>query len=131
MSNTHLTTPPCRLCGGNAGSLNERGEHNFCAELARLGLPTPNLGMRCRASNGRGCNPRSAVGPINPSQKAMDAWAPKCRACGGTGVEPGTHKGNFGKLMTCNKIVEGSGERLYACTRRAGHDGECNRGRRI
>lgn len=81
--------PRCRLCGGNAGDPRQfanGGAHNLCIARAANGLPTPSLGMRCKACNGHGRIPRSRVGPINPSQRAMDEWAPKCVACGGKGA---------------------------------------------
>ena len=83
----------CALCGGNVGFLNEQFAHNACSALAELGLPTPCLGMRCAACDGRGRTPKSPVGPAlffegsSPGSigRAIDAWAPECAACGGKG----------------------------------------------
>jgi hypothetical protein len=36
---------PCTLCGGTSGRLNTDGVHNLCAARAKLGQPTPCLGM--------------------------------------------------------------------------------------
>jgi len=99
VSNDVFTAPPCRLCGGNAGRLNDRGEHNLCAALAWLGQATPSLGVRCPECKGIGVKPRSALGPVNPSGRDMERWAPKCLHCGGTGVEPGTCKQTLGLEM--------------------------------
>ena len=82
----------CQLCGGNAGRLID-GAHALCAAKAARGLPTPSLGDACVACNGVGRVPRTPAGPVvfcaaGPAAftRAFDAWAPRCEACGGTGV---------------------------------------------
>lgn len=83
----------CNLCGGDAGQLNDQGQHNLCAARKNLGLPTPSLGMRCGGCNGSGVRPKTAAGPmlsldLGPAKiaRAIEAWAPKCPDCGGKGV---------------------------------------------
>ena len=81
--------PRCQLCGGNAGRLVD-GAHVFCAIVGSTGERTPSLGDVCLDCLGVGNKPQSAVGPVNPNQAAMDAWAPQCARCNGSGLEPGT-----------------------------------------
>ena len=85
----------CRLCGGTAGIiLDENDAHNLCKARAALGLPTPCLGHPCPDCKGRGVKPNSPVGPTlffegnSPGsiKRAIDAWAPKCATCNGTGL---------------------------------------------
>lgn len=82
--------PCCNLCGGTAamGQLRALGFHShlLCTALMKLGMPTPSLGDECPECHGAGCHPRSQFGLIDPSQRALDAWAPKCTQCAGTGV---------------------------------------------
>lgn len=79
----------CRLCGGRL--MDPRlDEHALCAVRARRGAPTPSLGDPCTQCGGVGCLPRSKVGPVNPNQRAIEAWAPTCDRCHGTRAEPGT-----------------------------------------
>lgn len=111
MTNEIGPTPRCRTCGG-ARSMRQHyaqglQEHNVCRELERLGLPTPSLGDDCAACNGHGRIPRSPVGPMNPSQRALDAWAPICGRCHGDGTEPGTHETRAARLA-----AEGGPEHL-------------------
>ncbi len=75
----------CKLCGGTSGAHFD-GAHALCAARAKHGRPTPTLGDACACCNGSGCHPRSAVGPINPNQDAIDRWAPACVTCQGSGV---------------------------------------------
>lgn len=87
-----MDRPRCTLCGGTAGRLAPEGYHYLCRARADRGLPILRLGDACPACNGNGRIPRSAVGPTNPSQAAIDRWAPPCARCAGTGVEPGTRE---------------------------------------
>ena len=75
----------CRLCGGNAGSLNESGVHYLCAALAAQGLPTPSLGSRCARCNGTGTTARTVAPVIDPSPAALAALFPPCPECNGLG----------------------------------------------
>lgn len=83
------TLPACTLCGHNHGQLNQEGTHNYCKELNKVGRmdAVPWLNQeRCPACAGLKHVPISAVGPINPSGKTMERWAPKCQTCNGTGL---------------------------------------------
>ena len=88
--------PRCNICGGNVGRLPVEGWHWLCYERRKRGIPTPSLGERCIECRGIGCKPRSAVGPMlftsgsSPAihARAIEAWAPKCTRCDGSGVEP-------------------------------------------
>lgn len=81
----------CALCGGDSGYVNERGVHNLCAARADYGLPVHRLGDACSVCQGRTRIPRSPVCLVaDPNQAAIDAWAPICEHCSGTGIEPGT-----------------------------------------
>lgn len=83
----------CKLCGGNAGRLNGEGEHNFCRARKNSGMDTPSLGDKCEECRGQGRVPKSKNGPMmffdSPYNitKAIEAWAPKCEKCGGTGTK--------------------------------------------
>lgn len=83
----------CKLCGGNAGRLNDKGEHNFCRARKNAGMDTPSLGDKCTECSGMGRIPKSKIGPSMfldapyNFTKALEAWAPKCKACKGSGVE--------------------------------------------
>lgn len=83
----HKITPeaPCRLCGGTIGA-GWDGAHALCNALAERGMPTPSLGKRCPCCLGAGVHPRSACGPINPNQDAIERWAPSCVTCQGSGA---------------------------------------------
>lgn len=83
----HKITPeaPCRLCGGTVGG-GWDGAHALCTARAERGAPTPCLGKRCPCCNGAGCHPRSIAGPINPTQDAIERWAPACSTCQGSGA---------------------------------------------
>lgn len=81
----------CTLCGGDYGTMPD-GRHNLCAARAELSLPTPNLGMRCQACEGRGWKrdtPLPAALPVyfDPAQLARGVRAifPPCPTCGGKG----------------------------------------------
>ena len=78
----------CRHCGGTAGNATVPGEpesHAVCHYKALAGLPTPSLGDICPCCEGSGCHPRSATGPINPTQDQIERWAPACMKCKGSG----------------------------------------------
>ena len=83
----------CKLCGGTLGTFNAYGSHNLCSALAALGQPTPCLGHPCPDCHGLGHKPRSTNGPAmfldggSPGafRAAIDAWAPKCYTCNGSG----------------------------------------------
>ena len=85
----------CQLCGGNAGALVD-GVHNLCAARQKLRLPTPSLGERCTKCGGQKVLPHSSCGPMlflegntpGATKLAIEAWAPSCDHCHGTGVEP-------------------------------------------
>lgn len=85
--------PACELCGGTANMLKLRSvgvhSHYLCRARAEGGQATPLLGHECPECLGAGCRPRSALGPCNPSQAAMEAWAPTCARCGGCGAVDG------------------------------------------
>lgn len=57
------------------------------------------------------------AGPACPNDCDLEAWDAKVQA---HAARPANQ---------CRLITEGPGERLFSCTRRDGHDGECNRGR--
>lgn len=86
-------TDRCELCGGNAGRLNDKGEHNFCRARKNVGMDTPSLGDKCPECKGAGRIPKSKIGPSiffeAPCNitKALEAWAPECEECKGTGVK--------------------------------------------
>lgn len=81
----------CAHCGGRM--MDPRLDtHAVCDARALRGIPTPSLGDPCTQCGGVGCLPRSAVGPVNPNQRAIEAWAPTCDRCQGSRVEPGTSK---------------------------------------
>lgn len=81
---------PCCHCGGKL--MDPRLDaHALCAVRARRGGATPSLGDPCTQCGGVGCLPRSAVGPMNPNQAMIEAWAPTCDRCKGEGSEPGTN----------------------------------------
>jgi len=93
---TSSDPPRCELCGGNAGQVID-GAHNLCRARARNGSPTPCLGDRCEKCGGAKRIPHTPYGPmlsadLGPARiaRAIDAWAPECDRCGGTGIEPGT-----------------------------------------
>lgn len=84
----------CVLCGGNAGHLNAEGSHNLCTELAKLNLPTPNLGTHCEVCNGNGHTSNMNSGgalymgfDMGPRQisKTLAAAFPTCETCNGKG----------------------------------------------
>ena len=77
--------PACTVCGQSFGGLID-GAHAVCRALAARGLPTP-MWRRCDACAGLGHLPKSQVGPVNPNDAAMRAWAPACVACEGKGYE--------------------------------------------
>jgi hypothetical protein len=85
-----LPASPCEICGGTAGmrQLARHGlkSHNLCVARQKHGSPTPSLGDECPECLGVGCHPRSAVGPVNPNQADIEAWAPTCKPCKGSGV---------------------------------------------
>lgn len=87
----HTPGPWCGRCGGDAGRLNENGEHNLCAARAALGLLTASLGMRCSECGGRGTAARGGVflsfdlGPAT-IRRSIEAQFPPCPTCGGTGA---------------------------------------------
>lgn len=90
-----IEQPCCKLCGGNAGRLSPEGSHYLCESRARLGLPTPCLGMRCKKCGGRGWwredgGPSPALAlPVyfDPGEAARGIAAifPPCSDCGGKG----------------------------------------------
>lgn len=68
----------CKRCKGSYGYLNENGSHNTCDAFAKRGLPTPNLGERCRKCLGDGY--------IAYSKRGMGSvLGPKCEECDGQG----------------------------------------------
>jgi hypothetical protein len=75
--------PVCKFCGESHGGLID-GAHALCREFYMQGLPIPHW-KRCEECAGLGRIPISAVGPVNPSGKTMERWAPACDACGGKG----------------------------------------------
>jgi len=85
--------PRCKLCNGNAGSLDTDGAHCLCTALAREGLPTPFLGEACEACNGNGHTIKAGQGVAfflegnSPGaiKRGIEAAFPKCTACGGKG----------------------------------------------
>jgi hypothetical protein len=84
------TRPGCKLCGGTAGQLNERGEHNLCTARAARGLATPSLGNCCEACHGSGTQGRGGVmlsfdcGPATIA-RSIQAQFPPCPNCKGSG----------------------------------------------
>lgn len=81
----------CSLCYGNAGRLNDKGQHNLCTARAAVGLATPSLGTRCETCGGRGTNGRGGVfldftlGPATIA-RSIAAQFPPCPDCGGKGI---------------------------------------------
>ena len=91
MSETTTMHDRCEVCGGNAGRLSN-GRHELCAARQARGLATPSLGDRCAECAGSGHLPRPQTGLMLPLdlgprriRDAIEAWAPTCSACGGTG----------------------------------------------
>lgn len=83
------TKPRCRLCGSNAGDPRHYGSHAMCHVQFERGGKEAVKGFpdACETCVGVGRIPKSWVGPINPNQRAIDAWAPKCTDCNGTGTK--------------------------------------------
>jgi hypothetical protein len=81
--------PACALCHGTAGQLID-GAHALCAARARLGLPTPCLGLCCPTCSGSGTTGRGGVvlmfdlGPAT-IRRSLAAQFPPCPTCDGAG----------------------------------------------
>ncbi len=75
----------CLLCGGTSGGLID-SEHALCRAQSDLGVDTPSLGDRCSECSGRGYTAHGPGELIDPSQAAIDARAPPCEACKGSGA---------------------------------------------
>lgn len=84
----------CTLCGGDAGTFSPNGAHYLCEARAANGGPTPCLGMKCEACDGRGYIARSThgvalfldEGPGRIAQAIAAVW-PTCEVCKGTRVK--------------------------------------------
>ena len=80
----------CKLCGGNAGQLNDNGVHWLCEARKNLNQPTPCLGIKCPDCNGVGTQGKGGgmlfldIGPAK-IQQSINAIFPPCPTCKGRG----------------------------------------------
>jgi hypothetical protein len=80
----------CKLCGGDAGRLNEDGVHWLCHARNKLNQPTPCLGNKCPDCKGVGSQSKGGVmlffdlGP-DKIEQAINSVFPPCQTCKGKG----------------------------------------------